>query len=196
MTILIKKRTPLTIQNLNSLRKINIEIPYASLFSYRLIWYSISLLMSSLFLGGIAYDIFFWHKPITQVKMINYFGSIAAMALVWAGAWLFKTPKRIVAERLRKRKENSKEKKTKKRFRRKLIATEPTQTTEQTITQPKPQPELELPIVTVQPEQAVKSISVCIHNLSPRPHSEKISEIPDACLTCKDLVQCLSKDRQ
>lgn len=194
MTILPKKRTLLIIQNLSLLRKTNIKIPYASLFSYRLIWYSMSLLIFSWFLSGMAYDIFFWHKPITQVSMMNYVGSIAAMALVWAGAWLFKTPKRIVAERFRKRKENSKEKKTKTRSRRELIATEFKQTTKQIIAQPKPQPELELPIVTVQP--ALKSISVCIHNLSPRSNQEKISLIPDACLTCKDLVQCLSKDRQ
>ena len=148
--------------------------------------------MYSWFFSGIAYDIFFWHKPITQGSMMNYVGSIAAMALVWAGAWLFKTPKRIVAERLRKRKESSKEKTTKKRSRRKSIATEHTQTTEQIIAMPKSQLELEQPIVMAKPEQTGNPISGCTHKFDRRPHSEKVSEIPDACLTCKDLVQCLS----
>ena len=196
LTILPKKRTLLIIQNLSVFRKINIKIPYASLFSYQLIWYSMSLLMYSWFLSGIAYDIFFWHKPITQVSMINYVGSIAGIALIWVGAWLFKTPKRIVAERLRKRKESSKDKTTKKHSRRKSIATESTQTTEKIIAQPKPQTELEQPLVVAQPELTGKPISGCTHNFERRPRSEKISEIPDVCLTCKDLVQCVSSDEQ
>jgi hypothetical protein len=40
----------------------------------------------------IAYEIFVWQKPITEVNIANYAGAIAAISLTWAGTKLWKKP--------------------------------------------------------------------------------------------------------
>jgi hypothetical protein len=42
------------------------------------------------FMYWIAQDFFVWHKPFSEVNPVNYIGSIAAIAFIWAGTKILK----------------------------------------------------------------------------------------------------------
>lgn len=173
------------------------------MISGQVIWYSASLLMYGWFLGWIAYDFFIWHKPLTEVSMTNYIGSVTAMVLIWAGSILFKNPPRSVLPQLKKthkklQEKTIKEEKTvtekvpKKRTRRqsKTASAISPQLEELPANHPEPQLQREIPLVLTPHAETITNSSEC-------PHYIKSSrEIPDACLTCKELIACLSKPRK
>lgn len=209
MNVLPKKRYHQFVRNLTllrnltlprnltkSVRNLALKVPYASiLLSRQVIWYSASLFMYGWFVGWIAYDILVWHKSITQVSPTNYVGAIMAMALIWAGTVIFNAPTRGVIERLKKRPKNLKEKVPRKRNHRlsKLSSvTAPLAQPQQLPpAQPEPQTLPEQATIPEQPQQTAPNISGCTHHFGYLHQLGKTKEIPDACLTCKELIQCL-----
>lgn len=168
-------------------RNLSLKIPLASIINHRVIWYSASLLLYGWFLSWIAYDIFVWHKPINQVSLTNYVGAVTAMALIWAGTKLFKTPRHVVVEQPQRQKK-FKDKVPKKPKQQ----PPPPQPKQPTPTQPEPQPQPEQPRTPTQPNQTAPNIPGCTHHFGYLNQPGKTKEIPDQCLTCKELIQCLS----
>ena len=159
---------------------------FTSIFNYRVIWFSASLFMYGWFLSWIAYDIFVWHKSIMQVSPTNYVGAITAMALIWGGTIIFKTPKHVAME-LPKRQKTFKERIPRKRSRKpsKLKASTPSQLEQLPLVQP--EPETEPTPLLKPPAETVKASSKCSRRI------KSSLEIPDQCLVCPELIQCLCK---
>jgi hypothetical protein len=182
-------QTHRTLKNPHSPLKIpalRLKIPFTSILNYRVIWFSASLFMYGWFLAWIAYDIFVWHKSIMQVSLTNYVGAITAMALIWGGTIFFKTPKQVVVE-LPKKQKAIKEKIPRKRSRRpsKLKTSTPPQLEQAPLIQPENKNE-PAPLLKTSEETATVS-SKCSRRI------KSSLEIPDKCLTCKELIQCLCK---
>ena len=81
---LSKKRKHQTTRNLS------FNIPEASMIKYQALWYSISIALYIWFLYWVSYDFFVWHKPIAEVNLVNYVGSIVSIAFIWAGTKIWK----------------------------------------------------------------------------------------------------------
>lgn len=77
-------------------RNLSVNISKASMLKYQALWYSSFIAVYVWFLYWVAYDFFVWHKPISEVNPVNYVGSIAAIAFIWAGTKILK-PNRIKA---------------------------------------------------------------------------------------------------
>ena len=204
----------LTLKNLNlsnlseKLRNLTQKIPYAKILNLQVIWYSATLFMYGWFLGWIAYEIFVWHKPLNEVSMTNYIGAIAAMVLIWAGNIIFTISPTSVLPQLKKKQENpkekineektSKEEKTvtekvaKKRTRRpsKIASAASLQLEELPANHTEPKLQPEIPLVLTPHAETITNSSECPHQI------KNSREIPDACLTCKELIACLAKPRK
>ncbi len=76
-------------------RNLNLTMLQASMVKYRALWYSTFIVLYVWSLYWIAYDIFVWHKPLGQVNMVNYAGSIVSIAFIWAGTKIWKTSQTI-----------------------------------------------------------------------------------------------------
>jgi hypothetical protein len=74
-----KKRTHQTTRNL---RFNNTE---ASMIKVQALWYSTFIAIYIWFLYWVSYDFFVWHKPIVEVNIVNFVGSIVSIAFIWAG---------------------------------------------------------------------------------------------------------------
>jgi hypothetical protein len=79
-----KKRKHQMTQNLS------VNISAASMLKYQALWYSSFIALYIWFSYWVAYDFFVWQKPIAEVNPINYVGSIAAIAFMWAGTKIWK----------------------------------------------------------------------------------------------------------
>jgi hypothetical protein len=166
--------------------KIRLKITLASILNYRVIWFSASLFMYGWFLSWIAYDIFFWHKSIMQVSLTNYVGAITAMALIWGGTIFFKTPKHI-ALKLPKKQKTFKEMIPRKQTHKPLKLKTSTSSQLEQLPLVQPEPETE-PTPLMKPlEETATASSKCSRRI------KNSLEIPDQCLICTELIQCLSK---
>jgi len=185
------------------LRNLRLRIPHkipqasmiTSMINNRVIWYSVSLLLYFWFLYWIAFDIFVWHKPITQVSTINYAGAITAMALIWIGTKLPTTFKHTLKfpkkhETPKPQDEPKKETQPKKRKH-----TSPKPTIQTPLSQPQPQ--------LTQPEpqqhrlkQPTSNIPGCTHQFGYLHKPGKINDIPDECLTCQQVTKCLTQIKE
>ena len=76
-------------------RNLNLTIPQASMIKYRAIWYATFIVLYIWSLYWLSYDIFVLHKPLYQVNMMNYIGSIVSIAFIWAGTKIWKTSRAI-----------------------------------------------------------------------------------------------------
>ena len=76
-------------------RSLSLIIPQASMVKYRALWYSIFMVLYVWSLYWISCDIFVWHKPLDQVNMVNYAGSIVSIAFIWAGTKIWKSNRTI-----------------------------------------------------------------------------------------------------
>lgn len=167
-----------------------------SMINNRVIWYSVSLLLYFWFLYWIAYDIFVWHKPITQISTINYAGAITAMALIWIGTKLPTTFKHTL--RFPKKQETPKPqdepKKETQPKKRKNASTQPTthallpQSHQPQSTKNQPQPH--------QLKQSTPNIPGCTHQFGYLHQPGKINDIPDECLTCQQVTKCLTQIKE
>jgi len=174
-----------------------------SIFTLRFAWFSASLAMYGWFMFWIADDILVLHRAVTQVPLTNYTGALMAMALVWGGNMIFKTSPTVVLEPVKKpeealeekTQEASKAKTQGKRTRRtsKLASSATVQLEPLLPVQPKFEPELQPKLPAVHRPRRKKATvagtttSECTHRMV------SSLNIPDACLTCKELIPCLSK---
>jgi len=172
------------------IRNLSVKFPFTRILNYRVIWFSASLFTYGWFLTWIAYDVFVWHKSITQVSLTNFAGAFAAMAMIWAGTFIFKTPKPVVVEQP-KRQKTLKERIPRKRKRQtsKLASSAPSQAEQipHIHTEPEHEPQPERKSIHKQPRETAATNARCSHRIV------NSLEIPDGCLTCTDLLQCLSK---
>jgi len=79
-----KKRKHRMTQNLSS------NLSKASMIKYQALWYSTFIALYIWFLYWMSYDFFVWHKPIVEVNAVNFIGSIASIAFIWAGTKILK----------------------------------------------------------------------------------------------------------
>ncbi len=75
-------------------RNLSINISEASMLKYKALWYAASIAVYIWFLYWVSCDFFVWHKPITEVNVVNYVGSIVSIAFIWAGTRILK-PNRV-----------------------------------------------------------------------------------------------------
>jgi len=87
---LSKKRKHQTAQTLI------LNILKASILKYQALWYSSFIATYIWFLYWLSYDFFVWHKPFSEINIVNYVGAIASIAFIWAGTKIWK-PNRIKA---------------------------------------------------------------------------------------------------
>ncbi len=73
------------------LRSLHWTITEASVMKCQIAWYSVSIVLYAWYMYWVAYEILIWQKPIAQVNLANYVGSVVSIALVWAGTRMWKT---------------------------------------------------------------------------------------------------------
>jgi hypothetical protein len=163
-----KKRKHQMTQNLS------VNISAASMLKYQALWYSSFIALYIWFSYWVAYDFFVWQKPIAEVNPINYVGSIAAIAFMWAGTKIWKR-NRIKAASPQQE----------------LLPQQPPQSTPQPTQKPIPQqpPQKAVPA-------AVPANSACAHYLGYLHQRQKSQEIPAECLTCENVIQCFSSQNK
>jgi hypothetical protein len=71
-------------------RNPSFNIPAASMIKYQALWYATFIVLYIWFLYWVSYDFFVWHKPIAEVNLVNYVGSIVSIAFIWAGTKIWK----------------------------------------------------------------------------------------------------------
>jgi hypothetical protein len=71
-------------------RNLSFNIPAASMIKYQALWYSAFIVLYIWFLYWVSYDFFVWHKPIAEINIVNYAGSIVSIAFIWAGTKIWK----------------------------------------------------------------------------------------------------------
>ena len=91
MKALPKKRRNQTARNLSS------NISRASMLKFQALWYASFITVYVWFMYWLAYDFFIGHKPIVEINPVNYIGSIASLAFIWAGTKVWK-PNRVKAQ--------------------------------------------------------------------------------------------------
>ena len=72
-------------------RNIGFNNPQARIVKYEALWYAAFIAIYVWYLYWVAYDIFVWHKPLVQVNVMNYAGSIVSIAFIWAGSKIWKS---------------------------------------------------------------------------------------------------------
>jgi len=199
--VIEKKRAFNITRVYNVLRILSLRIPKASTvtsiinsLNNRVIWYSATLLLYFWFLYWIAYDIFVWHKPITEISPINFAGAITAMALIWIGTKLpatFKIPLKHTI-RLPQKHENPKPQNEPRK------EAKPKKRKQHTLKPPTPQPTPQTP--TPQPQQhqtppqpPQTKLQTCTHHYGYLHQPGNINNIPDECLTCQKVTKCLTQ---
>lgn len=80
-------------------RNLLVNLSKSSLFKWQVLWYSSCIAAYVWFMYWVAYDFFVWYKPIFEANLVNYIGSIAAIALTLAGTKIFK-PNQVKMARL------------------------------------------------------------------------------------------------
>ena len=146
-----------------STRNFSVQVSAASMLKFQAAWYSAFIAVYIWFLYWISYDFFVWHKPIAEINVMNYVGSVAAIVFMWTGAKMLKRD-RIKAESPQQ----------------KLLPPKPLQR--------KPPQKAALTAVPV----AAPATSTCNHHLGYLNQRQKQQEIPSECLTCEHVIKCMS----
>jgi len=178
---------------------------------FQIFWYAIFLSIYIWFMFWICYDLFVWNKTVFEVNVISYVGSVGALAGLWVGTLIWKrrsSRKQHLQEDILLDKKDSlldTEEISDKLFNNEEIsdsllnneesavesvqvlpiqgiqAIQGTQTTQET--------------QTIQESQAIEPIQQdnigygCNHYLGYL-KQKKDKQIPEECLTCKDLLNC------
>ena len=58
------------------------------MFKLQNLWYSVFLVVLVWYVYWICYDIFIWNKLLVEVKVVNYVGMVASLALLVSGTQL------------------------------------------------------------------------------------------------------------
>jgi hypothetical protein len=69
------------------------NMPETNMLKYQALWYSAFTALYIWFLYYLCRDFFILQKPIIEVNIINYIGSIVSLASLWAGTKILKRPK-------------------------------------------------------------------------------------------------------
>jgi hypothetical protein len=69
------------------------NLPETNMLKYQALWYSAFTALYIWFLYYLCRDFFVFQKPIVEVNIINYIGSIVSLAFLWAGTKILKRPK-------------------------------------------------------------------------------------------------------
>jgi hypothetical protein len=64
-----------------------------NMLKYQALWYSAFTALYIWFLYYLCRDFFVLQKPIVEVNIVNYIGSILSLAFLWAGTKILKRPK-------------------------------------------------------------------------------------------------------
>lgn len=75
-------------------RNLSVNLSKASMLKCQALWYASFITVYVWFMYWIASDFFVWHKPIAEINPVNYIGSIASLAFIWAGTKVWK-PNRV-----------------------------------------------------------------------------------------------------
>jgi hypothetical protein len=155
-------------------------------------WIAVSTILAVWFLYWVYYDVSVWSKPLAQVQPVNYVGLIVSVALAIVGTQLGKIgvfkrllppseQKQKVPKELRRKPQPTKRK------------TQPIERTQES--QPTAQEETKETTQTEESLQVPPGASVppgCkffIGYLHARPES---TDIPEKCLECEHVVECMS----
>ena len=143
---------------------------------FKAIWYAASLTMYAWCMYWIARDIFIWHKPLTELSVLCYAGSIGSVAFIWLGSRIWRSHPKEVRTEVRKeiRKDVQNE-----------VRKAPLPPKE-TVKQP-----AQLPTSAPAPAE-----SSCAHYLGYLHQRKKSAEIPGECLTCMQVIQCFSAEKK
>ncbi len=130
-------------------------------------WYAIFVSIYIWYMFWICYDLFVWSKTVFEVSIISYIGSVSAIICLWIGTLLWKKKdskkEKYQADYLHNKKEDSAN------IREINLQSQP--------------------IPQSQPIQKERGDSKCGHYLGYL-KTHKADQIPDECLTCKDLIHC------
>jgi hypothetical protein len=140
---------------------------------YRALLYVASLTLYAWCMYWIARDIFIWHKPLAELNILCYAGSIASIAFIWLGSRMWRSHPKEVQKEIRKDPQ-------------KEVRKAPL---------PSKQP-LKQPAPPIQPPTSAPALaeSSCAHYLGYLHQREKSAEIPAECLTCTQVIQCFSAE--
>ena len=75
-------------------RNLSDDISKARMVKCQALWYASFITVYGWFMYWISYDFFVWNKPIAEINPVNYIGSIASLAFIWAGTKVWK-PNRV-----------------------------------------------------------------------------------------------------
>jgi hypothetical protein len=183
-----------------------------SVVKQQLFWYAISIAIYGWFMFWIACDIFVWHKPLLQGNIINYIGASASIAFIWVEARLLKSKraKKKLNPPEQPKPQKPQEKQTeppKPQYnvtqpaspsppppkqthtnKTKLIHT---QHTEHLKNHQNPNP----PTTLTQKPQPHINNDTCIHDTGFLKNHQDTTQIPDECLTCTKLIECLANKK-
>jgi hypothetical protein len=143
-------------------RNLRINISQAKMLKYQAIWYAGSIAVYIWFLYWMCCDFFVLHKPIAEVNPVNYAGSIASIAFIWAGTKILKPNQGKVGHQQQK--------------------SMPQKPPQQKPPQTAPQ----------QTSHTSPANPACTHYLGYLHQRQKQQEIPEECLTCEKVIQCFS----
>jgi hypothetical protein len=149
----------------------------------KVLWLAASMMFSVWFLYWIFYDIFVWGKALTQVGPANYAGFVASIALVIVGTQLEKIG---VLEKLLLRSEQTVYKELRQSSQlREGERILPIEQVQQIQSPKKEEDALQIPSDASVP----RGCKFFLGYLHTRPDSV---EIPEGCLECEHVVECLS----
>ena len=144
-----------------------VNLSKASMLKFQALWYSSCIAAYIWFMYWVAQDFFVWQKPISEANPVNYIGSIAAIALIWAGTKILKPNRAKTAI--------------------------PQQTLIPQKLEPQPEPQLEKQVELQQtPQKNASANSGCNHYLGYLNQRQKQQGIPAECLMCKHVIQCMN----
>ncbi|MCW4047941.1 MAG: hypothetical protein NWE99_10375 [Candidatus Bathyarchaeota archaeon] len=151
--------------------KRNLNLTFASAagaVKYQALWYAACISLYAWCMYWISRDIFVWHKPLAEISVLSYAGSVASIALIWLGNRIWRSRPKEVQKGVRK--------------------------VPQPVKQPLEQP-LEPMKQPLPPAETVAAGSACTHYLGYLHERKKSKAIPAECLTCEEVIQCFSAQK-
>ena len=135
----------------------------------RVLWLAFSTAILLWFSYWIFYDISVWSKPLDQINSVNLIGLVLSFALILSGTIINKLPKRtsVGAEVKAQEQESAAI----------GLLMQVAQVSQELKLQPKP-----------------SDVHGCLHFLGYLRKREKSETIPNECLTCKEVIACMSSE--
>jgi hypothetical protein len=162
-------------------RSLDLNFLFASgTVKFKALWYAASLALYAWCMYWITRDIFIWHKPLAELSILCYAGSIGSVAFIWLGSRIWRSRPKEAPKEVQKEIRKDTQKEVRKAP---LPSKQPL----------KPSTPLKQPLP---PPKAVADSPACAHYLGYLHQREKSAEIPAECLTCKQVIQCFSAEKK